>query len=103
MKTEREKILSELLPDVLEQWDDLPNGVKQWTTIIKAIDPLTEELKIWCGPFVSGINQKDAELYCQNNGLGYCQVDGELIAEIPCRKGLFDPDFDNMISYENLN
>jgi len=74
--------------------------MKKWVTDIMAIDPKSGELKKWCGPEVPGISLKDAEFFCDNNGLGYCKVIGELIAEIPCKKGTYDPDFENMIDYE---
>jgi hypothetical protein len=74
--------------------------MKQWCTEIKAIDPIDGEMKKWCGPNVPGISQKDAERYCQINGLGYCNIVGELIAEIPCKKGTYEPDFENTIDYE---
>lgn len=74
--------------------------MKQWCTEIKAIDPIDGEMKKWGGPNVPGISQKDAEQYCQANGLGYCSINGELIAEIPCKKGTYEPDFENTIDYE---
>ena len=43
-----------------------------------------------------------AQEYCELNGLGYCKVVGELIAEIPCKEGTYEPDFNNMIDYENI-
>lgn len=76
--------------------------MKFWCTTITAIDPITTEMKSWCGPNVPGINKADAERYCQKNGLGYCKVDGELIAEIPCIEGSYKPDFKNRIDYDNI-
>lgn len=74
--------------------------MKLWVTEIRAIDPRTGGMKKWCGPNVPGINLIDAERYCQENGLGYCKVIGELIAEIPCKEGAYEPDFKNMVDYE---
>lgn len=51
---------------------------KVWLTEIKAIKPGTNELRTYGGPNVPGISISDAELYCQQNGLGYCTVIGEL-------------------------
>lgn len=73
--------------------------MKWFVTEIKAIDPLTGELKTWCGPHVPGIDFTDAERYCAEN-LGFCKVIGELVAEIPCKEGTFEPDWGNMIDYE---
>ena len=56
--------------------------MKKWTTIIKAINPLTGELKRFGGPNVPAPTKELAEKYCQKNRLGYCHVDGEFIAEI---------------------
>jgi hypothetical protein len=75
--------------------------MKLWCTEIEAKDPFTGQLKKWCGPEVPGICHNDAERYCQDNGLGYCKVTGELVAEIPCKEGTYEPDFKNMIDYEN--
>lgn len=77
--------------------------MKLWVTKISAYDTKTGQLKIWCGPEVPGLTHKDAEDYCQNHGLGYCKVIGELIAEIPCKPGTHEPDFNKKIDYENLN
>jgi len=74
--------------------------MKIWTTEIKALSPIDGELHTYGGPNVPGINRKDAYRYCEENGLGYCRVDGELICEIPCVQGTHEPDFDNMIDYE---
>ena len=74
-----------------------------YTTTIKAIDPKDGELKTWGGPNIQGITFKDAENYCQNNGLGYCKVDGLLVSEIPCKTGTFEPDWDNEIDHYNQN
>ena len=75
--------------------------MKLWVTEIIAIDPLSGELKKYGGPEVRGINAQAAWDYCQQNGLGYCRVQGELVAEIPCKTGTFEPDFKNMVDYEN--
>ena len=40
-------------------------------------------MKLWGGPNIEAETQKAAEEYCQENGLGYCKVIGELIEEIP--------------------
>jgi len=72
----------------------------KYTTTIKAIDPKTGELKEWMGPVIDAISFKHAKRYCNENGLGYCKVIGELIAEIPA-DGL-TPDMDNIIDYETI-
>ena len=77
--------------------------MRMWVTEIKAIDPITGELKLWSGPNVPGINYEDAERYCQQNELGYCCVLGELVAEIPCKEGAHEPDIEKMVDYEKIN
>lgn len=58
------------------------------------------EIKTYAGPDVPGISFKDAQDYCNNNGLSHCQVDGLLIAEIPYKEGTYEPDWDNEVNYE---
>jgi len=74
-----------------------------WTTEIKAIDPSDGVLKKWAGPNVPGINESDAKHYLETHELGYCEISGQLIAEIPCEEETGEADFSSMISYENLN
>ncbi|MHA7823686.1 hypothetical protein ACVVIH_13065 [Chryseobacterium arthrosphaerae] len=72
-----------------------------FTTIIRAIDPITGELKKWCGPYIEAISLENAKQYCREN-LGYCEVDSELVAEIPCKEGSYKPDFCKMVDFENV-
>jgi hypothetical protein len=72
-----------------------------YVTEIKAIKPSTGCLTTYGGPNVPGISAGDAQDYCENNGLGYCKVIGLLVDEIPCKKGTYEPDWENMVSYEN--
>lgn len=74
--------------------------MKLFVTEIRAIDPVSGELKTYCGPNVPGIDWADAERYCREN-LGMCKVIGVLVAEIPCIDGTYEPDWGNMIDYEN--
>lgn len=74
-----------------------------YVTELNAIDPRDGQLKNWCGPNVPGISFEDARWYCDNNGLGYLRVVGELVAEIPCKPGSFEADFSKKIDYDNLN
>lgn len=72
-----------------------------YVTTIRAISPIDGELRSYGGPNVPGISFADAQAYCENNGLGYCKVDGLLISEIPCKPGTYEPDWDKMTDYEN--
>lgn len=73
-----------------------------YATRIRAIDPIDGQLKTYSGPNVPGISFSDAETFCQVNGLGYCEVIGRLVAEIPLIKGTYKPDWKNMIDYEKI-
>jgi hypothetical protein len=53
-----------------------------YTTKIKAICPITNELTTFFGPNVQGITPYFAQEYLNNNYLGYCKVDELLYAEI---------------------
>ena len=77
--------------------------MRLWTTEIRAIDPRTGELKTWGGPHVPGINKVDAENFCQNNGLGYCEVTGELVSEIPTKDDGLTPDWGRKVDYLHIN
>lgn len=74
--------------------------MKLYTTIVRAISPVDGEFKTYAGPYVPGISFADAQEYCERNGLGYCKVDGQLISEIPCKPGTYEPDWDNKIDYD---
>lgn len=56
---------------------------KQWSTQIRAIDPADGQLKSWSGPTIFADTMIDAQIYCLQNGLGYCIVVGELTDQIP--------------------
>ncbi len=73
---------------------------KIWVTEIQAMSPTTGELTKYCGPEVKGISAKDAQAFCENNGLGYCKVIGELVAEVPCKSGTYEPDWKNQKDYD---
>ena len=62
--------------------------MKQWLTEIIAICPITNKLKKWAGPKVPGFTQNDAQIFCNNNGFGYCRVIGQ---EIENDDGHFNP------------
>lgn len=70
----------------------------KFTTIIKALNPIINQLMTYSGPIVEGISFEDAQNYCENNGLGYCKVDGILISEIPITDDNID--WDNRIDYD---
>lgn len=77
--------------------------MKIWITELIAIDPLTGELKKWGGDDIKAPTHELAQEWCQLNGKGYLKVIGELVAEIPCKKGTYEPDFDNMVDYDYIS
>ncbi|MCL4638947.1 MULTISPECIES: hypothetical protein [Olivibacter] len=77
--------------------------MKKWVTEITAIDPHTRELKKWLGPYITAPTMEAATLYCQKNGLGYCEVTGQLISEIPCKENSYTPDWVRRVDFDNLN
>lgn len=63
----------------MENLEPQPQLKKQlWATEIKAIDPVDGEMKTWVGPHVEGTTTEEAKQYCQDNGLGYCDVVGQV-------------------------
>lgn len=48
--------------------------MKKWVTEIRAIDPITNELRTFAGPSIQAESAEDAHRYCQENGLGYCRI-----------------------------
>lgn len=74
--------------------------MKIWLTQIEAIDPNDGELKIWAGPKVFGITLKFAELYAEQNGLGYCKIIGEFITSVPCKSDSALDDLGNRLDYD---
>jgi hypothetical protein len=75
--------------------------MKTFSTVIKAINPMNGELATFIGPNIEALSRKLAFKYCQNNGLGYCDISGELILEIPCDEN-FKADFGKEIEYKDL-
>jgi hypothetical protein len=57
-------------------------NTRKWTTLLRALDPRTDELKRWAGPNVPGLTFEDAQSWCDTHGMGYLTVTGELVAEI---------------------
>ena len=74
-----------------------------YVTEIIAISPITGSLITFAGPNVPGVNIATAQEYCQANGLGYCNVIGKLVMEIPCKEGTHIPDMKGAIDYDNIN
>jgi hypothetical protein len=75
--------------------------MKIWITQFRAPDARTGEVKTWCGENVEAPTWELAQQWCYENR-GHLKVIGELVAEIPCKEGTYQPDIDKMIDYENI-
>lgn len=73
--------------------------MKQWVTEFWAIDPRDGQLKKWCGPHVEGLTMATAQQWCYDNA-GHLVVVGELISEIPCKPGTYEPDWTKKVDYD---
>lgn len=73
--------------------------MKKWCTEFMALEAATGVMKKWCGPEVEAPTAEIAQQWCNENA-GHLKVIGELVAEIPCKEGTYEPDFNNMIDYE---
>ena len=76
--------------------------MKTWTTEIMAIDAVNPErgIVLYGGPNIKALTKSMAQEYCNNNGLGYCKVSDQLMSEIPCKPGTYEPDMDNQVDYD---
>ncbi|ARK09025.1 hypothetical protein A6C57_01130 [Fibrella sp. ES10-3-2-2] len=74
--------------------------MKQWLTQIKAVDPQTGDLVEWLGPYVPGETSKLAAHYCNENGMGYCQIVGQVVAEIPTLPDGVTPDYAGRVDFD---
>lgn len=53
------------------------------------------------GVNVPGISIEDAQQWCDDNGLGFLEVDALLVSEIPCKDDYL-PDWERKIDYETI-
>lgn len=75
--------------------------MRTWITEIKALSAKTGEMATWAGENVEAPSWELAQQWCDEYK-GYLKVIGELVAEIPCKEGSFEPDWDNMTDYEKI-
>jgi hypothetical protein len=75
--------------------------MKKWVTEFRAIDQKDGYLKTWEGDIVEAPTSQLAQEWCYQNK-GHLKVIGELIAEIPCKNGTYEPDLNKMVDYENI-
>jgi hypothetical protein len=73
--------------------------MKLWATEFRALDSRTGEMKTWSGDIIEAPTWDLAQQWC-NEHKGYLKVIGELIAEIPCKEGTYEADFNKMIDFD---
>lgn len=56
--------------------------MKIFVTTIKAVNPFTGDICEYAGPNVEALSEGMANEYLQLNGLGYCEIAGEIVSEI---------------------
>jgi hypothetical protein len=55
--------------------------MKKYATLIQALDPLDGELKQWAGPPIEANSVEEARKFRDENGLGYCYINGDVIQD----------------------
>lgn len=76
--------------------------MKTWSTTIRAIPALSPERGVitFGGPNVKALTREMAQQWCEDNGLGYCTVGDQLVMEIPCKSGTYEPDWSKALDYD---
>ena len=62
--------------------ENIPGKNKIFVTEIVALDAIDGGLKNFAGPHIIASDEEEAEFLCQNTGLGYCRIIGELVGLI---------------------
>jgi len=62
--------------------ENTPGKNKIFVTEIVALDATDGGLKNFAGPHIIASDEEEAEFLCQNTGLGYCRIIGELVGLI---------------------
>jgi hypothetical protein len=75
--------------------------MRQWVTEFRAFEASTGLMKTWAGENISAPTAELAQQWCDKNA-GHLKVIGELIAEIPCEIGAYEPDWKNQVDYETI-
>jgi len=56
--------------------------LNKYITTIRALDPKDMELKSWDGPIITACSLTEAIRYANNNGLGYCRINGDILVDV---------------------
>lgn len=71
-------------------------------TTMKVWDKVYNQFVTLDGQRIEAPTWKLAEEYIKANDLRWLTITGELIAEIPCKKHSFEPDWENKIDYQKI-
>lgn len=73
-----------------------------WATEVIALDPMDHSrgIRNFEGPKVIAPTRETAQQWLHDRGIFYARVADELIMEIPCKPGTYEPDWDKAIDYE---
>lgn len=74
--------------------------MKKWLTEFHAIKVSTGELRPFGGDHVKALTAEMAQQWCDEHK-PWLKVLGQLIAEIPCKEGTYEPDWSKKIDYED--
>lgn len=72
-------------------------------TKMEVVNQETKEL-VWIDGFrIEAPTRELAQEIIDNENYHYLIITGQLVKEIPCKKGSFEPDWNNAIDYDKLN
>lgn len=76
--------------------------MKRWSTEMQVINQETKE-PVWVeGMAVIAFTREKAQQILDKYDYNYLVLGDEIIAEIPCKPGTFDPDWEKMIDHEAI-
>ncbi|WP_312306218.1 hypothetical protein [Chryseobacterium sp.] len=74
-----------------------------YCTQMQVVNQETKEL-VWVdGMRIEAPTWELAQEILDKDNYHYLKITGKLVAEIPCKKGSFEPDWKNAVDYDKLN
>lgn len=74
--------------------------MKIWSTEMQVLNQQTKELHWVEGMRVKAFTKEKAQELLDKYNFHYLVLGDEIVAEIPCKPGTLDPDWNKMIDYE---
>lgn len=74
--------------------------MKIWSTEMQVLNQQTKELHWVEGMKVKAFTKEKAQELLDKYDYHYLVLNDEIVAEIPCKEGTFEPDWNRMIDYE---